>query len=237
MEASTSPVGDERLDGVQPLQKTRGMRRPSVGRIRRRTPLCSFLVAGVVGLGFWAALPALAQGETSPGVPRIYRWIDENGIAHYTTELDRIPASLRSRASGLGRDEAVSPRAPSGRADRWITLDRAIAPDEEAWYEGGELQPAAPLDPALEAERQEEAAVALFDLDLRIAELEVDIARNEEWLKRMISDPDSGGPLASEHNTEFRSIAIQLPKQLSELRTLRDQREGFLEPGSDEASE
>ena len=210
------------------------MRRPRVGRIGRSSPLCAFVVLGVVGLGFGAAAPAPAQDETAPAGPRIYRWIDENGIAHYTTELDRIPASLRSRAGRLGRNEAVSPRAPSGRADQWITRDRAIAPDEETWYEDGA---AAPVDPAVEAERREETATALFDLDLRIVELELDIASDEESLKKMISDPNSGGPLASEHNTEFRSIAMRLPKQLSELRALREQREGFGESASDEDSE
>ncbi|MAE95403.1 MAG: hypothetical protein CL910_12140 [Deltaproteobacteria bacterium] len=219
------------------LQKTRGMRSPRAGRIGQRAALCLLLGAGAVGLAAAAAAPATAQDETAAERPRIYRWIDENGITHYTTDLERIPAALRSRAGGPAREDELRPRAPRGNADLWIARDRAISPDEEAWYEGDGMRAPEPVDPAVAAARREEAAVALFDLDLRIAELEVEIATDEESLKRMISDPNSGGPMASEHNTEFRSIAVRLPKQLSELQALRNERETLGEPGSDDATE
>ena len=40
---------------------------------------------------FAAGLPGLAQAADDAPPPRIYRWVDENGIAHYTAVPERIP--------------------------------------------------------------------------------------------------------------------------------------------------
>lgn len=42
------------------------------------------------------APPALAEA------PVIYKWVDENGVAHYTTDRERIPASIRDRVTQAG---------------------------------------------------------------------------------------------------------------------------------------
>jgi len=42
--------------------------------------------------------PALALGAVAGAeTPKIYKWVDSNGIAHYTTDPDRIPKALRNR--------------------------------------------------------------------------------------------------------------------------------------------
>ena len=47
-------------------------------------------------LGLAPAAGLAAEGEPPPATPRIYRWIDENGVAHYTADENQIP-SLRRR--------------------------------------------------------------------------------------------------------------------------------------------
>ncbi len=228
-------------------------------RARRRGGLClpNTMRAGVVlaAAAFLAGVgplaPAHAQdAEEETSAPSIYRWIDENGIAHYTTELDRIPSALRGRARGLGsRRDADPAPAPSRSEDLWVSRDRSPGAGEssdfgsfgdDAFDEGdggfdrGDPEaPRRPLDPEAAAAAEEERAVAQFDLDLRIAELEQVIRADEESLKVLISDPASGGPLASAENEEFRTIAVRLPNRLKELQTLRDQRAAMADDADD----
>jgi len=92
----------------------------------------------------WAAgaLAASAE-EADSGGQRIYRWIDENGIAHYTTDPARIPAPLRDR---IGNPKALSQKPLEARApDSWADLDVAVSAadaedggDEAGGAEGGE---------------------------------------------------------------------------------------------------
>lgn len=84
----------------------------------------------------WAAgaLAAFAEDGGESGGQRIYRWIDENGIAHYTTDPARIPAPLRDR---IGNPEALSQKPLEARApDSWADLD-AAARAEDAEADGG----------------------------------------------------------------------------------------------------
>lgn len=89
----------------------------------------------------WAAgaLAAVAE-EGESGGQRIYRWIDENGIAHYTTDPARIPAPLRDR---IGNPEALSQKPLEARApDSWADLDAAARAEDaeaEGGAEGGEM--------------------------------------------------------------------------------------------------
>lgn len=55
-------------------------------------------------LGLLVAV-GLAATAASADAPRIYKWVDSNGIAHYTTDPDRIPKSLRNRIESLDRTE------------------------------------------------------------------------------------------------------------------------------------
>ncbi|MCP5057525.1 MAG: hypothetical protein GY937_12490 [bacterium] len=167
-----------------------------------------------------AAVSAAAQDAPEDTSPRIYRWIDENGIAHYTTERERIPAALRNRVGGI-RQEKPARATYGGPSDAWAGRDRAVSVDPDGWYEDGDTTY---VDPAVAAEQAEEQAVALFDIDLRISELEIVIREDEEALKTMVSNPDSGGPLASGENETFKTIAMRLPGRLEELGSLRDQR-------------
>lgn len=181
-----------------------------------------------LALVLWAA-PAAAQEEPAETAPRIYRWIDENGIVHYTTDRERIPRSLRSRVATPDASGA-RPARRSG-PDAWVAQDSSgRRKSRDVWDEGGEGGEFDPFDDRdrqrepLTAEEIAELQVERDNLDFRIAELEADISADEDAIKAMISDPNSGGPLVTGGNPEFREIAERLPKRLSELRSLRSDR-------------
>lgn len=198
--------------------------------MRRRPPL---LAAWLLAAFLLAAPSAHGQPVSAPERPRIYKWIDENGIAHYTTDRSRIPSGLRQRAEPE-RDagDARTARPPRDEFDGWAlrnrTSERAMAQD--VWDDGSGGAVAAPgADPFAGETLATPASAADFqserdDLDARIAELEAVIADDEEALKTLISDAEGGGALARGDDPEFRSIAARLPKYLAELRALRERR-------------
>jgi chaperonin cofactor prefoldin len=65
------------------------------------------------------AIPLLCAGashaaEDEPGRPTIYKWVDENGIAHYTTDRKRVPKNLRNKIRDVDemRAEQTGPPPP-----------------------------------------------------------------------------------------------------------------------------
>ena len=68
------------------------------------------------------------------------------------------------------------------------------------------------------------------DLDARIAALERQIAGDEESLKALLSEVPAPGAPDLADRPEFREIALRLPKEQAELRTLQDQRARHSEP-------
>lgn len=108
-----------------------------------------------LALGLALALAGCAGaggGEMADAAPAtIYKWVDANGIAHYTTDLGRVPRSVRGSVRALGAPasgadgdaalaarDAAPPAAPSPAAS-------APAPE---WDEGGAATPAAAPGPA-----------------------------------------------------------------------------------------
>ncbi len=182
------------LDAVDPLSKNRVMLRAT----RRFAPVLPFLVA--------LAAPAGAEGEAPEVV--IYKWVDENGIAHYTTDRERIPSSLRDRIP-----EQAPPRDEDwARSDVTSEAPAAEAPAVDA---GPDAPSPASADPALEA---------------RIAALEAEIARDEEQLKALISDAERARGTDLAEDPAFRELARRLPKLQADLRTLRDRRDAASPP-------
>lgn len=199
--------------------------------MRPLIPALLLLVAGSAPAAVLAAEP----GESS-APPRIYRWVDANGVAHYTTDEDRIPPSLRRRfglpTQPLER-EPVDPRAPGGGApapapaepaagvDAWASQERGAAPAAAA---GGPPDGEAAL-PAVSANAA--GAERLAQLELRIAELSAAIAADEDALSAWIGDPQGGDAVELGQRPEFREIATRLPKRIQELEALRRERDAL----------
>jgi hypothetical protein len=71
-----------------------------------------------------------AQAES----PTIYKWVDQNGIAHYTTDRDNIPSAIRDRVES--RSVATPAKTPDVAARRREDVMRIGAP--APWAAGGE---------------------------------------------------------------------------------------------------
>jgi hypothetical protein len=189
--------------------------------------------------------PGVARAEEEAAPPRIYRWVDENGIAHYTTDPDRIPKSLRRRyglpAEPL-RNEPLDARAPAPAPapavttgvgpDAWASQEKteaappplpSAAPAPEAgveWREGAPADVAAGPAGGSSGER-------LSQIELRIAELSASIAADEDALSGWIGDPAAGDAITLGDKPEFREIAQRLPRRIQELEALQRERDAL----------
>jgi hypothetical protein len=59
----------------------------------------------LLGSAFVFAAAPHAAAEDVVGPPPIYKWVDSNGVAHYTTDLGRVPRSVRGSVRQLGGSE------------------------------------------------------------------------------------------------------------------------------------
>ena len=188
-----------------------------------------------------SGLPGLAAAEDEPAPPRIYRWVDENGIAHYTTDVERIPKSLRRRfglpAQPLARESldaraptSVAPPAPGRGPDAWAAEEKSAAPAVEAGpLEGSPGGGAGALTDAPALQTAEASSLdRLAQLELRIAELAASIAADEDTLSAFIGDPGQNDAVELADKPEFREVAGRLPKRLQELEALRNERDALL---------
>jgi hypothetical protein len=193
----------------------------------------------LLALGILAAapapVPAWAADETP--APRIYRWVDENGVAHYTTDEDRIPSSLRRRFGlptqplapeplAAGAPDVAPPPpapAPATSPDAWISEERAEPPPVDA---GAPPSGAKTSLPPVAANAADDAE-RLAQLELRIAELSAAIAADEDALSAFIGDPAGKDAVEVGENPEFREIAKRLPKRIQELEALRRERDAL----------
>lgn len=87
-----------------------------------RTTLLASLFVGTLGAAL-PGVPWLAAGVAHAEAPVIYKWVDEHGVAHYTTDRGRIPAAIRDRV--VQGDDAA-------RHGDWLQRD------------AGEIDPSAP---------------------------------------------------------------------------------------------
>ena len=219
--------------------------------LRRPAPASPVLVralcAALLAVGSYA-MPASAQEETvAAETPTIYKWIDTNGIAHYTTDYGSIPRSLRSTARQLqasssddGFESGAAASTPSGRsgrgtparsgseADRWAESDRPRTwedgeSDGTLWDDGDEIRPEPDPREEIEMSRAERDAMRR-DIDDRISELEADIEADERMLKLYVSAPAPDDPSELAFDPTFREVAQRLPSLLTELRSLEAER-------------
>jgi hypothetical protein len=94
-------------------------------------------------LSLAAATLWVCVAAASAEPPKIYKWVDQNGIAHYTTDPDRIPETLRDRILSTGRVAEPEP-APAPPPPRETTTEHAptTPPSETA------ATPAPPTPPS-----------------------------------------------------------------------------------------
>ena len=183
-----------------------------------------------------AAFVALPSAATSADGPVVYKWVDADGIPHFTTHLDRVPSSVRDKV----RDAASAPAgAPTAAPAEHATPDVAAAPPapsapvaptgefRESERPSQDASPEAPLGaPAPSGAREvaEAAPAGPGSLDARIAALQQEIDRDQSALENFLSEqPKEGAPLLPDR-PEFRQIAHRLPKLQAELARLKEER-------------
>jgi hypothetical protein len=208
-------------------------------------PTIGISAAGAAESGESEGAEDQAAADESPA-PTIYKWIDEHGVAHYTTDRDRIPRGLRNRVGKLPPPDAALKRTPVEASapptptrpvpsfdagEDWAVRDRSFERPRDAWDEGdpyGNLpRPVSGEDDVFVSQAELEARrQRLEEIDERIASLQTDIAASEEALKALLVVPvlEGGGPLAMADDPTFREAADRLPKLLSDLRALEDER-------------
>ena len=186
---------------------------------------------------------AAARGDAA-----LYRWVNELGVTHYTTDLESIPSSARedaleivatpppeasTRALPVPPAAAVAPAPPSTPAPE-------VAPPSTPQPEAAPAPVPAPETPPVEAGPRPQAAPsesngtppvfpgppAAAEIPAgdpraaEVAELEARIAADREQLRRMISTKRwDSAELAS--SPEIREIAERLPRLQAELAALR----------------
>ncbi len=179
-----------------------------IRRAKRRAAL-----AGLVGFACWIALPSLTVGAQQSEV-ELYRWLDRHGVVRYTTDLSRIPNARRSTVvrvippANRTTPTRIAPAAPVPGADPFN------APDQISKVDAQDLAPDASL-----------GGSSWPELDTRIAELEILVAKDEELIKEMISQPQIGDHDDLLDSEELRVIGGRLPVlqgELAELKRWRD---------------
>ena len=155
----------------------------------------------------------------------LYQWSDADGVVRYTTHPERVPRDRRVTLVPVEADISANQNA---RRMGEPTHDPATTAARPGPTESGEAPGVPNLGAADPSAQQSLAAAApegLAELDRRIAALEVEIERDEETVKILISDPVASSAGSS---PELAEIAGRLPAGQAELRALRERREALL---------
>ena len=216
------------------------MRRPIQGGWPQRAG--ATLVALALAL---SAAPLLAsngapddgsgQLRPAPTGPELYRWLDRYGVVRYTTDLSRIPDSRRNTVVRVVAGTKPQTATRAAQPGSMTIPTPGESPPSATATLGANLSAADPFNKPGESQRidsQDLAPGTSFggnswpELDARITELEVLVARDEETIKQMISAPASEDYDELIHSPELREIAARLPilqRELEELRRWREE--------------
>ena len=172
-----------------------------------------------LGLVAMACAGARDDGHT------LYQWSDRDGVVRFASQREEIPRRHRLDARpvepGLTAQQnaellpgaRTSPAVAEPGAADWAAT---AVPDAEA----------DPFNAPEEARRvrDDRAAVdeELAGIDRRIAELEIAIARDEEAIRFLISDPEASQDLHG--SEELAAIGRRMPDNQAKLKQLRERR-------------
>lgn len=160
---------------------------------------------------------ARPANDAPAAAPEIYKWVDEHGIAHYTTDKKRIPRSLRKRLRSLP-NVAAAPSPPEAAPDLIGPL-----PDQPGHPEGWVSRNAAPWPTEKQKEELEAAELAaeIVQVQEEIEGLEGEIADREEQILALLATAQ-GDTLRDD--PAFRALAEELPDLQADLEALRERR-------------
>jgi hypothetical protein len=188
----------------------------------------------------FCAIAAGVQAES----PTIYKWVDENGIAHYTTDRERIPSAIRDRVESVAakptpkapgvaaqpnredlmRDAVRTAPAPAAAAGSIAaTVPSAPAPTVETIAAPSATPTAAPSDTEASAEAENEAATEVEPSEIAApAPIEQDL-RDES---SAVSAPPPAAPI--ELDAKEQAAVTELDQQIEGVQAEIAQREETL---------
>ena len=202
--------------------------------------------------GLWVSVCVLLWLAAAPvdAWAQVYKWVDENGETHYRIERRTDGAGQRQRLRGSEANPVVDLEAlrnEFGAEGPVREPDFTPRPDLETPIPAGELaplpaptvvareapEPAEPLDEELPGANlpdplapsdapADDVYPQLAQNSARIAELEAQIQRDRETLRRVISEGKQQG-LDLARDPQVREIAERLPRLHDELAQLRGQ--------------
>jgi hypothetical protein len=76
--------------------------------------------------GLWLVIAALVAG--TPAAADFYRYTDDSGVVHFTNDIERIPAHLRSGATHIPAAESGAPSVSSGQTAVSVPIRRSSPP-------------------------------------------------------------------------------------------------------------
>ena len=190
---------------------------------------------------------ALAIGFPGTAAATVYKWVDENGMAHYTTDPDQVPGRLRIQRPTREAVRSVD-SPPEIRENELYSIPAPRPlPDETPVPEGDPIGIVAPLEappgtppiPSAPASTPTPAATSASEVlqarprdpppliessgdppeDPRIGELEAEIDRERDVLKELLSGSGADGDRL--RNPELRGVAERLSRLQHELNAVR----------------
>lgn len=189
-----------------------------------------FVLAGALACGTGGGPSA----DGPAAAPTIYKWVDANGIAHYTTDLARVPRSVRGSVRALG--------APSGERETLAARDAAASPAPQAepppeWDVGdAPLPPPSPPPPPARGRDAWAATDRPFDLPPGAAPEEPAPAPPE----LASAEPPSAEPELSPQDREAqrRALDARIAALQAEISSDENALKGFLAvPAPDDPAE
>jgi len=189
-----------------------------------------------------AAPAAVARTEEAaePAAPTIYKWVDANGVAHYTTELSRVPRSVRGSVRSLGSGSAPPSEGFAARDAAAAQPAPPVEPLPE-WDVGDAPPPAPAPAPAREA--------APGDPGDRFAESDRPVALPGEEpgaapvapTQTAAAEPPAGpppAPSAQEVESQRQDLDARIAALEAEIASDEDALKGFLAvPGPENPAE
>ena len=207
-------------------------RRPESCQRRRLSP-AGLLAGGLIGL---LLLPFESHGT-------VYKWVDENGVSHYTTDPDQVPRGFRGRWRSVGetdeglvpdRDdpddlEAIPParlRAPGDLpTHNAVDPTGASLPEPEPTAPHSVEAPATPAPlPSIDAPSAEPRVVVTpprVSVD-QPSDLDARIASDRALLRELLSQPRENREDWLQ-DPRLREIAERLPKLQAEKEAARSE--------------
>lgn len=168
------------------------------------------LAAGLAVVWLLAFGTAAWAGDEPAAEPTIYKWVDESGVAHYTTDRDRIPREIRTRV------ERVEPTRPAATAapHREDLMRDAVKTQPPATIVAPAPAPVAPAPVA--AVPPPNGAVPQADVDSDVGAEPSKPIEEVETVDRPVEE-EIAAPLATDVEPEIDPVSAPPPAPVAAL--------------------